>query len=99
MTRGVGGSRMEDELEALASMRAGVEAIDEAERRSRIEKAQGLMQARGNEAMYLDASTSLYYFTGLRCRQSERLHGAIIPAAGEIVYLCPTFEKIGRAHV
>ncbi|MCK5364100.1 MAG: aminopeptidase P family N-terminal domain-containing protein, partial [Gammaproteobacteria bacterium] len=79
MTVGVGGSTMEAELERMASMRDGVQPISTEERLGRIEKAQRLMRAEGIHALYLDASTSLSYFTGLRLRASERLHGAIIP--------------------
>ena len=93
MTIGVGGSNAEAELAAMQSMRGGVEPITAEERYARIEKAQALMKAQGVDALYLDASTSFYYFTGMRLRPSERLHGAVLPASGDLVYLCPTFEK------
>ena len=93
MTVGVGGSTMEAELEGMSTMRDGVQPISAEERLRRIEKAQQLMRAEGIQALYLDASTSLYYFTGMRLRGSERLHGAVIPAEGEIAYICPAFEE------
>lgn len=93
MTVGVGGSTMQIELERLTSMRADVQAISDDERMQRIRKAQGLMRSEGMQALYLDTSSSLFYFTGLRLRPSERLHGAVIPAEGEVVYLCPAFEE------
>jgi Xaa-Pro dipeptidase len=93
MTVGVGGSTMEEELGRMSSMRDGIEPISAGERQRRVEKARQLMRAEGIQALYLDASTSLYYFTGLRCRPSERLHGAVIPAEGDVVYLCPAFEE------
>ena len=93
MTVGVGGSTMEEELAQMSSMRDGIEPISAEERNHRIDKARQLMRAEGIQALYLDASTSLYYFTGLRCRPSERLHGAVIPADGDVVYLCPAFEE------
>lgn len=93
MTIGVGGSTMEAELESMSSMRDGVQPVSKDERLRRIEKAQRLMRAEGIQALYLDASTSLYYFTGMRLRASERLHGAVIPADGEIAYICPAFEE------
>ena len=43
--------------------------------------------------MYLDVSTNLFYFTGIRLRPSEQLHGAVIPANGDIVCLSPAFEE------
>ena len=93
MTIDVGGSTMEAELERMSSMRDGVEPVSTEERWRRIEKAQHLMRAEGIQALYLDASTSLFYFTGMRLRGSERLHGAIIPAEGDIAYICPAFEE------
>lgn len=93
MTVGVGGSTMEDELARMSSMRDGVVPISEKERAARLEKARRIMRAEGIQALYLDASTSLYYFTGLRCRPSERLHGAVVPLEGDVVYLCPAFEE------
>ncbi len=93
MTVGVGGSTVETELRRMTSMRDGVVPISVDERRRRVEKAQHLMRAEGIQALYLDASTSLYYFTGLRLGASERLHGAVIPDKGEIAYICPAFEE------
>ncbi len=93
MTIGVGGSTIEAELAAMTSRRGTAPAITEAERRGRIAKAQALMRKEEVNALYLDSSTSLFYFTGLKLRGSERLHGAVIPAEGEIAYICPAFEE------
>lgn len=92
MTIGVGGSDMSAELQAMQSIRGDVQPISNAERETRIAKAQEMMRQQGIAALYLDASTSLYYFTGLRARGSERLHGAVIPADGALSYIVPTFE-------
>ena len=93
MTRGVGGSTAEHELSLLRSSRDQANPIALEEYQQRMSKARSLMQAAGIDALYLDATTSLYYFTGLRCYASERLHGAIISASGELVYICPVFEE------
>ena len=93
MTTGVGGSTPEAELAGMRPMRDGIVPIDDAERLRRIEQAQRLMREQGVQALYLDVSTNLFYFTGIRLRPSERLHGAIIPADGDIVYLSPAFEE------
>ena len=93
MTIGVGGSTAEVELEAMTSMREGIQPITRDERHERIAKAQRLMREQAVDALYLDASTSLFYFTGLRIGSSERLHGAVIPATGELGYVCPAFEE------
>ena len=93
MTTGVGGSTAEQELEKLSSWRDGVQPISDEERQARIAKAQHIMRERDIQALYLDASTSLYYFTGTRFWASERLHGAVLPAQGEIAYISPAFEE------
>ncbi|MBL8807174.1 MAG: aminopeptidase P family protein [Rhodospirillales bacterium] len=92
MTIGVGGSTAEKELAALKNMRGSVPPIGVDERLRRIDKAQRLMREKGIDALWLDISSSLTYFTGLRMRRTERAHGAILPARGEIVYLSPAFE-------
>jgi Xaa-Pro dipeptidase len=93
MTIGVGGSTAEVELAALTSMRGDAPPITDDDRAQRIARAQALMREAGIDALWLDVSASLLYFTGLRLRRSERLHGAILPARGEIVYLSPAFEE------
>ena len=93
MTIGVDGSTAQAELERLESVRGDAVAITDDERRERIATAQRLMREQGIDALYLDATTSLYYFTGQRFWASERLHGAIIPAEGHIAYLSPAFEE------
>ena len=81
----------EAELASMKPMREGIVAIDDAERLRRIDKAQHLMREQGVDALYLDVSTNLFYFTGIRLRPSERLHGAIIQAKGDVIYLSPAF--------
>lgn len=93
MTIGVGGSTAEIELAKLSSMRGDVPAITDDDRRARIAQAQALMRAQGIDALWLDVSASLTYFTGLRLRRSERLHGAVLPAKGDLIYLGPAFER------
>ena len=93
MTIGVGGSSAERELAAIAPLRDGVRPIEDQERLARIDKARRLMRAQDIGALYLDASTSLYYFTGLQLTGSERLHGALISQDHGPVYICPAFEE------
>ena len=93
MTTGVGGSFAKSELEALASVRERAQPIDRDEYRERIERLGALLEAAELDALYLDATTSLRYFTGLACYPSERLHGALISRRGELVYVCPAFEE------
>ena len=93
VTIGVGGSSRDRELSRLTSIRGEAKAIAVEEYQSRVAKAQGLMRRHGIDALYLDASTSLAYFTGARFWASERLHGALIPARGDPVYVVPAFEE------
>ncbi len=92
MTRGVGGSTMAAELDRLRSVRGEATPISTEERRQRIAKVQAIMREKDIQALHLDASTSNFYFTGLRISGSERLHGVLIPAEGEITYITPAFE-------
>lgn len=63
------------------------------ERKTRIAKAQQLMAEHKMQALILDAGSSMEYFTGIRWGQSERTMVAIIPARGEVKYICPGFEE------
>ncbi|MFW5727913.1 MAG: M24 family metallopeptidase [Spirochaetia bacterium] len=80
-------------LEKLSPMLAGIEAISLEERKGRINKLQSLMRQQDLAAVVLDASTSLYYFTGIAWSQSERITAAVIPCEGEVAYVCPAFES------
>jgi len=93
MTLGVGGSTMAAELERMVSIRDQATPIGPEELRARIARVQAEMKARGVQVLHLDSSTSCFYFTGLRSRLTERLHGVIIPAEGELVYISPAFEE------
>ena len=77
----------------LKPMTDGVSPITVEERRQRIEKARKLMVAGGLDAVYLEAGSSLFYFTGVCWWPSERMLAAVIPAKGEIAYVCPAFEE------
>ncbi len=93
MTKGVGGSTAEQELASLSSMRDEAIPIGVDEYRDRLQKVRELMRHAGIDALYLDATTSLRYFSGMQCYASERLHGAIVSTGGELIYVCPTFEE------
>lgn len=93
MTLGVGGSTPEQELAAMEPMTADIVPIGVEEHRARIARAQQLMREKGIDALYLDTSANLFYFTGLKLKATERLHGAVIPAEGPVAYLSPAFEE------
>ena len=93
MVQGVGGSTFAAELERLTPMTAEVAPIGVEELQARVTKAQRLMREHGVDALYLDTSTNLRYFTGVALGLTERLHGAVIPADGPLAYLSPAFEE------
>ncbi len=77
----------------LPSLTDDVKPITVEERKARITKAQRLMTEQKMAALVLDSGTSLKYFTGLSWWPSERPMVAIIPAKGEVSYVCPGFEE------
>lgn len=90
---GVGGSTPEQALARLRIMNADVAPVPVAEFTLRMQRAQALMQAQNIEAIYLNAGTNLYYFTGMQWHPSERMVGAILPARGELQFIGPQFEE------
>jgi len=80
-------------IRALKPMTAGVAPISDQERLSRIEKARKLMVDNGIGGMFLEGSSSLFYFTGVQWGLSERPFGAVIPARGELAWISPGFEE------
>ena len=93
MTVGVGGKTPEQALAGLAKMTAGMTPIGLDEYQSRIAKAQRLMLEQGIAALYLNAGSNLYYFTGVKWSPSERMVGAVLPASGPLAYIAPAFEE------
>lgn len=82
-----------DEFRELKSMLDGIEPIRLEEREARIEKARRLMVENGIDAIFLEAGSTLHYFTGIRWGRSERMMAVVLPAQGEIAYICPAFEE------
>lgn len=75
---------------------SGVTPISDDERRARIEKAQRLMRENRIDAIFLEGGSSLFYYTGVRWGNSERMFAAVIPAKGElaqIAWITPKFEE------
>lgn len=80
-------------IKSLRPMLDGIKPITDEERKSRIEKARSLMAANKIDAVYLEGGSSLYYYTGIRWGNSERMFGLVIPAKGELAWVCPAFEE------
>jgi Xaa-Pro dipeptidase len=82
-----------ESIRALRPMTAGIVPIADDERKARIEKARRLMAENKIDAIYLEGGSSLFYFTGVRWGLSERPFVAVIPAKGELAWVCPGFEE------
>ncbi len=81
---------------SIAQMRpisAGVKPIGDDERRARIAQAQRLMVENKMDAVYLESGSSLFYYTGVRWGNSERMFAAVLPARGELAWITPKFEE------
>ena len=89
---GIGGSTIEAELQKLQRPKIQPEPIQAQEFEQRLKSACTAMKAAGFDALYLDAGTNLYYFTGTKWNASERLVGAILFADGKLYYVVPEFE-------
>ncbi|PHX74533.1 MAG: metallopeptidase, M24 family protein [Chitinophagaceae bacterium] len=80
-------------IERLKPMVDGVIPISVEERKQRIAKAQELMSKEKIDGIFIEGTTSSFYFTGMQWGQSERTFGLVIPAKGSIAYVCPKFEE------
>ena len=80
-------------MKTLHSMTGNIVPISPEERKVRVAKAQRLMTQNRIRALIIEGGTSMEYFTGISWWPSERTMVAIIPAEGEIVYVCPGFEE------
>jgi Xaa-Pro dipeptidase len=80
-------------LESCRPMTGDVKSITVEERKERVAKAQRLLLQNNINALVLESGTAMEYFTGISWWPSERTMVAILPAVGEIVYVCPGFEQ------
>ncbi len=78
---------------ALGPMLDGVVPISDDERQARLAKAQQLMAKQGLGAILFEPGTSMTYFTGMGWGLSERPFVAVLPARGELAFICPGFEE------
>lgn len=80
-------------IRKLRPMTEGIVPISIDERRARIEKAQRLMVENKIDAIYIESGSSMFYYTGVRWGASERMFSVVIPARGELAWVCPKFEE------
>jgi len=80
-------------IRRLRRMTDGVVPISIDERKARIEKARRLMRDNRIDAIYVEPGSSMFYYTGMQWGMSERMFAMVIPAKGEIGWVCPKFEE------
>ena len=80
-------------IRQLRKMTDGIVPISDDERKARIAKAQRLMAENKIAAIYLEPGSSMFYYTGMRWGTSERTFALVIPARGDIAWVCPAFEQ------
>jgi Xaa-Pro aminopeptidase len=80
-------------IRKLRRMTDGIVPISLDERRARIETARRLMRKNRIDAIYLEPGATMFYYTGMRWATSERMFAMVIPARGEIAWVCPKFEE------
>lgn len=93
MTIGIGGSNASIELEKIENRTHNVQPIPLNEYFERLKNATRLMKELSVKALYLNAGTNLYYFTGTLWNASERMVGALLFEDGSLEYIVPKFEK------
>jgi Xaa-Pro dipeptidase len=93
MAIGIGGSTAVIELEKIENRTLDVQPILLTEYLQRIQKAAQLMKKLSVRAIYLNAGTNLYYFTGTLWNASERMVGALLFEDGSLEYIVPKFEE------
>jgi Xaa-Pro dipeptidase len=85
-------------IAALPVLSGQARPFTNAERQSRVERAQALMAAEKIDAIVLaNGTNSSAYFADLRLNGGERLWALIIPARARPFLVCPAFEE-GRAR-
>ena len=80
-------------VRSLTPMTAGVVPISADERRARMDQARRLMVERALGAILFEPGTSMDYFSGMQWSLSERPFLAVLPARGELAFICPGFEE------
>src|SRR6185436_15194369 len=87
------GGAQPEAIRRLRRMTDNVVPITMDERKSRIDKAQKLMREQHIDAIYIEPGSSMFYYTGMRWGTSERMFAMVLPARGEIAWVCPKFEE------
>jgi len=80
-------------IAALQSMKDRARPFTSQERLARIEKARRLMAAEKIDAILMTGGSSPQYFANVSLGGGERLWALLIPAKGDLAYVCPKFEE------
>lgn len=80
-------------IRTLRSFQGQAVPITDAERRARIERARRLMAEQRIDALIFEHGSSMWYYFGVSWGLSERPFLAVLPARGEIAWVCPGFEE------
>ena len=51
------------------------------------------MEEQKLDAIFMEGTASCFYFANMRWGLSERTFGVVIPAKGELAYVCPAIEE------
>ncbi len=86
-------SELPEAIRSLRPMMDDAVPITDEERLSRIGKAQRLMRENKIDAVVMEGGTSMRYFADVRWGNSERTFALVIPARGELAWVCPAFEE------
>jgi len=89
--------RQKDPFSTLKNLTGGVHKMTEEVYTARQEKARRLMIERKVDLLYVGPGSSMEYFGAIRWGMSERMFAMLIPARGDIAYVCPKFEE-GRGR-
>jgi len=88
-----GADQKETPISKLRPMTQSLVPISDGERKARIEKARRLMAQNKIDAICVEGGSSLVYFTSVSWWLSERVFVWVLPARGEMVWVCPKFEE------
>lgn len=88
-----GDERLPTPILALKNRHAEIVPIDREERETRCDLARELMKQYGLNAILVTTGASLYYYTGARWGQSERLFAWVLPQAAAPFIVCPALER------
>ncbi len=80
-------------IRKLKPMTDGIQPIADAERLARMDKARKLMREHKIGAIVLEGGASMFYYTGTRWPQSDRLFAWVLPAAGEPAWIVPESDR------